>query len=120
MQVSHEGTVRRATIAANTSGDNLIVAAVTDKRIRVLSLALLAKTGTGLNFYFKSGTGSTYIFGNNNATMPLDSTGATGTPGFVLPYNIVGWMETSKGEALNLVLDAAEYVGGSVQYLEVS
>lgn len=110
-------TLKRAVISADANGDNTLVALVANKSIRVVSIALLAKTGTALNLYFK--TGSTGIFGDSDATIPLDSTGATGTPGFVLPYNPAGWMQTAVGEALVLVLDAGEDVGGSVQYVEV-
>lgn len=111
--------LKRAVISANSNGSNQLVAAVTGYKIRVLSLALLAKTGTALNLYFRTGSSGSAIFGDSNATIPVDSTGAAGTPGFVLPYNPAGWMETASGDRLNLTLDAAEYVGGSVQYVEV-
>jgi hypothetical protein len=39
--------------------------------------------------------------------------------GFVLPYNPLGWLETTSGEGLQLNLSAAIGVAGCLSYIEV-
>lgn len=110
-QMTAGGTVvtpKYAAIAASSSGNNTLVAAVNPKKIRVLALYLVSN-GT-VNAKFQSGasgtdlTGLAYLIANT---------------GFVLPYNPVGWFETASNTLLNLNLSGAVAVGGTLVYVEV-
>ena len=84
-----------------TSSDADLVAAVTDKKIRVLAMAL---GGEGGNAIFESGT--TELFGPF-----LLSQGSV-----VLPFLATGWFETDAGEALRIDLSGTNKTGGSITY----
>ena len=101
-------TVKWATVAASTSGDNTIVAAVSGKKIRVLQAELIAN-GT-VNVKWQSGASGTDKTGL--AYMVVNS-------GYVLPYSPIGWFETAASTLLNLNLSAAIAVGGVIAYVEV-
>lgn len=101
-------TPKFAVIDAAASGDNTILAAVTSKKIRVLSLFLVA--AGAVNVRFESGASGTALTGQMNLA-------ANG--GFVLPFNPVGWFETAAGVLLNLELSGAVSVDGSFCYVEV-
>jgi hypothetical protein len=100
-------TPKFAVIAASSSGDNTVVAAVASKKIRVISYTVVAITA--VNAKWKSGA-STDKSG-------LLYCGATG--GVANPYNPLGLLETASGEALVLNLSAAVAVGGHLTYVEV-
>jgi hypothetical protein len=95
-------------IDAASSGDNTILAAVTSKKIRVVSLVLVS-AGT-VNVRFESGAGGTALTGQMNLVA---------NTGFVLPYNPVGWFETASNTLLNLELSAAISCDGCLTYVEV-
>lgn len=101
-------TPRFAAIAASASGDNTIVAAVTGKKIRVLSYDYTA--AAAVNVKWKSGASN-------------DKSGLTYLPaagwGKAKQFNPVGHVETNVGEALVLNLSAAQAVGGELTYIEV-
>lgn len=101
--------IKRAIIDNATSGDNTLVAAVTGKRIRVLSLFVIM-TGTAVTIRFESGAGGTALTGQMQPTQG---------GGFVLPFNPVGWFETAAGALLNLELSGAQSVDGCLVYVEV-
>lgn len=101
-------TPKYAVIAASTSGNNTIVAAVTSKKIRVLAVAFMSN-GT-VNAKFQSGAGGTDISG---LFYTVANTGAA------LNFNPAGWFETAAGALLNLNLSAAIAVGGVLTYVEV-
>ena len=94
-------------VNATSSGDNTVVAAVPDNRIRLIACHL---HGNGdVNVSWKSGAATTLA-----AAMPL---GVKGN-GFVLPHAPTGeyWQRTASGEALGLHLSAAVAVTGSLIY----
>jgi len=101
-------TPKFAAIAASTSGNNTIVAAVTSKKIRVLSAWFVA-AGT-VNAKFQSGASGTDLTGLFYGVI---------NAGAVLPFNPAGWFESASGVLLNLNLSAAIAVGGSITYIEV-
>lgn len=101
-------TPKFAIIDAATSGDNTIVGTVGGKKIRVLSLFMVA-AGSVIT-RFESTAGGTALTGQMNLTT---------NSGYVLPFNPTGWFETVSGELLNLELSAAISVDGSVSYVEV-
>jgi hypothetical protein len=110
-QMTAGGTVvtpKFAAIAASSSGNNTLIAAVTSKKIRVLAVAFMAN-GT-VNAKFQSGAGGTDLSG---LFYMVANTGAA------LPYNPAGWFETASNTLLNLNLSAAIAVGGCITYIEV-
>jgi hypothetical protein len=110
-----------AAIAAASSGDNTIVAAVSAKKIRVLAFRLKAATASSaaVACYWRNGAGGSALEGGASNTTPLDKTGAAGAGGETAQFNPVGWFETSSNTALVLNLSAAQAVTGSITYVEV-
>lgn len=102
-----------AAVAANTSGDNSLIAAVASKKIRVLSMALVA-TGA-VSLYFTSAASGTVIFGGSTNKIALAANGV-----FVLPFNPLGWFQNSSvNQALIMNLSGAVAVSGGINYVEV-
>lgn len=104
-----QSEVQRAIIDAATLGDNTLVAAVTGKKIRVLSLFVVASGGAN-TLRFESGAGGTPLSGQ----MSLAANGV-----LALPHNAEGWFETTAAALLNLELSAATSVDGALTYVEV-
>lgn len=105
-------TPKFAAIAAATNGNNTLLAAVTNKKIRVLQMMVMA-AGT-VNMYITSGAGGTVIFGGSTQKINL-----VASTGFVLPYSPVGWFETAASTLLNANLSAAVAISGGFVYVEV-
>jgi hypothetical protein len=102
-------TPKFAAIAASSSGNNTLVAAVTGKTIRVLAYNFI---GNGaVNAKFQTGAGGTDLTG-------LKYIAAAGG-GICAPFNPVGWFETASATLLNLNLSGAVAVGGEIVYIEV-
>lgn len=93
--------IARANIDTVTGGDNQIVAAVSGRRIRVVSLALYSSGAAVELFISSADTDGVKLLGGTRR-VPLDSTGAAGAPSLVLPYCPDGHFETEPGEPLNL------------------
>jgi len=104
---AHKRSIKFAAISVSSSGDNTIVAAVPDKRIRVLSVWIVA--AAAVTAKWQSGTGGTDLTG-------AASLAANG--GYVLGFNEGGWFQTAPGVLLNLSLGAAQAVAGSLSYIE--
>lgn len=106
-------TPKFAAIAASTSGDNTLVAAVASKKIRVLAMALVA--GAAGNIYFTSAAAGTVIFGGSTNKIQLAANG-----GFVLPFCQVGWFENSSvNQALIMNASSTGPFSGGLVYVEV-
>lgn len=105
-------TPKFAPIAAATSGDNTLVAAVTAKKLRVHAVSITAAAAVSL--YFQSGAAGDVIYGGSTNTIDLAANGS-----LVLPFSPVGWFETDAGELLNLNLSGAIKVAGGLTYTEV-
>lgn len=101
-------SVLRAVIDNATSGDNTIVAAVSGKKIRVLSVVLVS--AGSMTVRFESGAGGTALTGQ--------MTVAAGS-GFAPGYDPHGHFETAAGELLNLELSAATSADGWLTYVVV-
>lgn len=100
--------ILRAKISASSSGDNTIVSAVSDKRIRVLKVILMS-AGT-VNATFQSGAGGTALTG----AMPLIANIGFDS-GYCPPE--AGQFETGVGELLNLSLSGAVGTFGWLIYV---
>lgn len=100
-------TPKFAPIAESSSGANEVIAAVTAKKIRVLSFNLMASAAVNAKWQ----SAATDLTG-------LSYFSAAGG-GISVPFNPLGLFETLAGEALNLNLSGAVAVGGSLVYVEV-
>lgn len=101
-------TPKFVAIAASSSGNNTILAAVTSKKIRVLAYNFISN-GT-VNGKFQSGASGTDLTGLKYCVA---------NSGICAPFNPVGWFETASGTLLNLNLSAGIAVGGELVYIEV-
>lgn len=100
--------VKYAAVAVASSGDNTIVAAVSGKKIRVISYMLNAAAAVDAKWKSGASTDKTGLL-----YMAAAGYGAIGD------YNPSGWFETAVGQALVLNLSAAVAVGGHISYVEV-
>lgn len=110
-QMTAAGTVvtpKFVAIAASSSGNNTLVAAVVSKKIRILAMWLTSNGSVNVKVQDGAGgtdkTGLAYLVVNT---------------GFVLPYSPVGWLETTANTLLNLTMSASVAVGGGLVYVEV-
>jgi hypothetical protein len=99
-------TPKFAVITASASGNTQIVAAVTSKKIRVLSWSLMSAGTTNVKWQSATTdkTGLYYLIANT---------------GIAEAYCPVGLFETAAGEALNINLSVAVATGGRLTYVEV-
>lgn len=100
--------IKYAPIDAASIGNNILLAAVPSRKLRVHSLYLVSSGVTTV--CFQSGISGGFLSGQMNLVS---------NSGFVLPHNPHGWFETAAGILLNLVLSAAVSVDGSLTYSEV-
>jgi len=103
-----QSEVQYAVVDHAASGDNTLVAAVTGKKIRVVSLCMVA-AGTVLA-RFESGAGGTALTGQMSMAANTQ---------IMLQYNPAGWFETAAAALLNLELSAAISVDGVVGFVTV-
>lgn len=102
--------MKYAAISASSSGSNTVVAAVTGKRIRVLSYVMVAAGDVTATWQ----SASTNLSGG----MALAANGgAAPSAGQATPGGLIGQFETNQGEALNLNLSAAVSVAGHLTYI---
>lgn len=102
--------MKYAVINASSSGSNTVIAAVTGKRIRVLSYVIVAAGDVTATWQ----SASTAISGG----MALAANGgAAPSAGQATPGGLIGQFETNQGEALNLNLSAAVSVAGHLTYI---
>lgn len=96
----------RANIAQSQTATS-VIAAVPNKKIRVVQVVCVAgAAATNLTFN-SAGTAISPVFAN----------GANG--GAVLPFNPAGWFEGNAGEALTVTTGAGSSTGILVGYIEV-
>ena len=103
---------RFADVDISASGDNPVVSTASGKKVRVLA-GWLTMTGTAVTIQFKSGVGGALEEPLSGAMTP--SQGQT----IVLPFNPVGWFETSTNVGLNIELGGAQSVDGGLVYVLV-
>lgn len=101
-------TPKFAAIDVTANGNNTLVAAVANRKIRVLAIMLIA-AGT-VNVRFESGAGGAGLTGQMQLTAQV---------GFVLPFSPVGWFETFPSQLLNLELSDTISIDGCLVYVEV-
>lgn len=106
MSTSRNNQAQYAAISAASSGDNTLVAAVSGKKIRVLSYTLVPASSVAMRF--ESGAGGTALSGVMTSAAILKA-----------DYNERGHFETAAGALLNLELGGAVQVSGHITYVEV-
>ena len=99
-----------AKIDATANGVNEIVPAVTGKRIRVLSFVMVGPPAASGSAPIKG----TWKSAATALTGPMSMDRATS---IVAPLSMEGHFETAIGEALNLVTDNANAIGGHLMYV---
>ena len=105
--------MKSAVISASSNGDNTLVAAVTNRRIRVLGFVL---TFSGaVNAKFTDGAAGSALTGllYGVGTAPIPVTAPCVPP---VVGSQPGWFATSQGNALVLNLSSGVAVGGFVLY----
>lgn len=109
---------RHAAGAADT-GTVEMVAAVSDKKIRVLALTLIATQTTTTNVKVLNGDND--ILGTTGSLIPMSIDVSADTHGqFTLPYNPGGWFTTDTvNESLDITLSAAQDVVYALTYILV-
>jgi hypothetical protein len=100
--------LKRVKIAASSSGNNTLVAAVTGKKLRVYQVLLVA--AGAVNAKFQTGASGTDLTGLLTLTTNV---------GFASGWCPVGHFETDEAALLNLNLSGAVAVGGWLVYAEV-
>jgi hypothetical protein len=107
--------MKYAVVNASTSGENTIVAAVPNKRIRVLSYVIIAAGAVTVTW--KSVNFSTASLAPISGPMALAANGgAAPSAGQSVPAGLIGQFETNQGEALTINLSAAVSVAGHITY----
>ena len=108
-------TVQHIAINASTNGDNTLVAAVSNKKIRVLQLFLLVDEDTDVQFK-RGGTALTGVMKlYSNVTALISSNNGY----ILLPFSPVGWFEdTAINEAFIANLSGGD-AQGCMAYIEV-
>lgn len=94
--------------SATTSGDNTIIAAVTGKKIRVLSFWLSPASAVNAKFTSSTTTDLTKLIYMANASIPV-----------VFPMNEAGWFETVAGELLGMNLSGSVIVTMGGLYITI-
>ncbi len=95
------------------SGD--IIPAIEGSKIRVLAIAIIG-SGTAVDLCITSGTSTRSMLGDATNKVPIDKSGAAGSPSIVLPYNPAAWFETRAGESLYCTLSTTQAVVFNVVY----
>jgi hypothetical protein len=110
-------TPKFAKIALTATGT--LVAAVSGKKIRVLSLFMTIEQETADETYiFNSGASGTALTGSIGDTTTGDTT--RGSVPVSLPFSPIGWFETASGALLELALAGTTPIAhGCLVYVEV-
>lgn len=92
------------TVSASAAGTTQVVAAISERIIRVVAVHAIATSNVGVNWV-------------SNTTIVTGTASFAANGGYVLPFNNVGWFQTHRGEALHINLSSAVAVGGSLVYV---
>ena len=101
-------TPTKARINTTTSGVTTMVAATAGKKIRVLAMYINSAVANVINLQ------SHVTTANNDGALAYSATG-----GMVLPFNPIGWFDTTVGEALDINIASTGQVSGQFSYILV-
>jgi hypothetical protein len=111
-------TVKRFMAAAPSDGDSLI-AAVADKKFRILSFGIISISGTICRFWLDDADAAV-VFGNSTG-FPLEEDSGAAAPGFILNHNPHGWFQTATAnKALRIQFASGSGVVVFGTYIEVA
>ena len=99
------GSIQHTNINANTAGSNALVPAQAEMDVLIVNYLMLA-AGAVVVTLEDSGTGTDRV-----GPLPFAANG-----GVSAPDSQVGWQRTAEGQGLNIRLDAAVRVGGSISW----
>lgn len=102
--------LKYATINVLNTSNTVIVNAVSDKRIRVMSVMLISR----------STNNATIQSGSSSAVSLHGAAYLAANVGFVLSFHPNGWFQTATSTLLNINTTAADSIGGCITYLETS
>lgn len=106
-------TPKYANISVNAAAATDLIASVAAKKLRILAMSVIAEATAG--FYLQDAGGdSNNLMGDSTNPVEVAPRG-----GFVLPYNPVGWTETSASAAFQIVPNVATSIAGMIVYVEV-
>lgn len=97
---------------AAATANQLVITAVTGKKIRVVSLNM-TNLGAQNSLFFMSASGGTVL---DFYTIPVNT---VATPNVTLPFDPAGHFETASGQGLYLTTNAGGAVQVRVRYIEV-
>lgn len=101
-------TPTKVKISVASATTTTLVALVAAKKIRILSMYLVSTGANTINFQSHTTTA------NSDGLMGFAANG-----GMVLPFNPIGWFDTTAGEALDMVTSGAGQVSGQLVYVAV-
>ena len=96
-------TVTKTKISVASATTTTVVALTSGKKIRVLAMYLVSGAACNINWQSHTTTA------NADGVQDLAANG-----GIVLPFNPIGWFDTTSGEALDLVTSTNAQVGGYI------
>ena len=102
-------TMKYGTINIVNSTNTIVVNAISNSRIKVMSVFLMSQ-GTGL-LTWQSATGGVGITGPTYLATNV---------GYVLPFNQNGWFQTGVAAELGINLTTPTSIGGCISYLTTS
>ncbi len=115
-------TVKRFSVVTTATGAVVIAAPSGTKKIRVLSMSIIALSATNSNIHLETGTSNTDCLGTGDNPIPvaMDADG-NNTAGIVLPWNPGGWFQTADAdEALEVVMSSNQAMLFVGNYIEVT
>ena len=101
-------TPTKVKISVASATTTTLVALVSSKKIRILAMYLISTGANTINFQSHTTTS------NSDGLM-----GFVANTGMVLPFNPLGWFDTTAGEALDMVTSGAGQVSGQLSYVAV-
>jgi len=104
--VDATGPIKYAVINQSAAASNEIVAAVTNRNIRIIGITLVAAGAVSVTIEDEDGVdliGLIALAANQH---------------YVLPVHGLGYQQTARGKALHMLLGGAVQVGGSITYQE--
>jgi len=101
-------TPTKVKISIASATTTTLVALVATKKIRVLSMYLISTGANTVNL-------QSHVTTSNSDGLP----GYAANGGIVLPFNPIGWFDTTAGEALDMVTSGSGQVSGQLSYVAV-
>lgn len=114
--------LKRFDMVVKTAATHDLIAGVSGKKFRIVSLFVRSNSSTANNIYFSEEGVASTVFGTNSTDVEaLDALGIAGKSGWVAPTNDGGWYQTSTaGTDFEITLSGATAVSVVGTYVEVN